>query len=112
MAVTTNHRASAPAPPRRRSAESSARYNRASVLEKAYRDGSSRDLPSGAILGILDCDSHRRKLVADAIRFLEILARTRGGTLRDQSLDPGCINAARAAFAALPLFAAFAQKSN
>src|SRR5581483_258264 len=111
MAVTTNHRASAQAPQRRRAAGSSGRYNRASVSEKAYRDGSSRDLPGGAILGILDCDSHGCEFVADAVRFLEILAHTRGGTLCDQSLDLGHIDAARAAFAALPLFAAFAQES-
>src|SRR5438093_10843017 len=73
---TTCRKASGPALPRRRSAGSSARYNRASVSGKAYRVSSSRDLPGGhglsvGILAVLDGNAHRSEFVADTIGLLE-----------------------------------------
>src|SRR5512144_659521 len=97
---TTYRKASGPALPRRRSAGSSARYNRASVSEKAYRVSSSRDLPCGhglsiGILAVLDGDAHRGEFVADAIGLLEVLSRTRRRTIRNQAVDLLRIDAAR-----------------
>src|SRR6202012_4036369 len=48
---------------------------------------SSRNLPGGAFLGILDHDTHRRQLLSNTIGFLEVLARARGGPIRDQRID-------------------------
>src|SRR5579883_940248 len=53
---------------------------------------SSRDLPGRSFFGILDHDPHRRKLIADTIGFLEVLAGPRGGAVRNQFFDMARIN--------------------
>src|SRR3984893_4385258 len=63
---------------------------------------SSRDLPGGAVLGILDDDAHRGEFVADAIGFLEVFSRTRGGAIGDQAIHPLGVDAARLLLALLP----------
>src|SRR5690242_5062836 len=50
--------------------------------KKRARPGSSRDLPGGAVLGILEHDAHGGEFVADAVGLLEILRLARGGADR------------------------------
>src|SRR5579864_9435112 len=72
---------------------------------------SSRDLPGGAVFGILDHHSHRRKFVADAIGFLEILARARSGARRDQICNLLCIDTPRLLLSASPRVGALGKES-
>src|SRR6516165_649629 len=59
--------------PRRQSPRISARCSTANGAGKAYRAcQSSRNLPRGAVLRILEHDSHTCELVSDAVRLLEI----------------------------------------
>jgi hypothetical protein len=44
---------------------------------------SSRDLPGGAVLGVLEHDAHLGKLVADAIGFFKIFGLPSGSALRN-----------------------------
>src|SRR5581483_2024688 len=72
---------------------------------------SSRDLPGGAVLGVLDGDAHRGELVADAIGLLEVFSRTRGGAIGNQRVDAIGIDAACAALAGFPMRGALGQES-
>src|SRR6185437_6324883 len=68
---------------------SAARYGRSAGCGSACPitkrpAGSSRDLPGGALFGILDHDAHRCELVADAIGLLEVLSRTGSGASLNQ----------------------------
>ena len=48
---------------------------------------SSRDLPGGAVLGILQHDAHGGEFVADAVGFLEVFGLARGIARGDQVRD-------------------------
>src|SRR5207302_10152813 len=48
---------------------------------------SSRDLPGGAVLGVLQHDAHGGKLIADAIGLFEVLFLASGIARCDQSVD-------------------------
>src|SRR6266571_9267401 len=77
----------------------------------ACRAWSSRNLPRRAILGILDDDAHRGEFVADAIGFLEIFSRTRGGAIGDQAIYPLGVDAACLLLSLLPLCGRLRQES-
>src|SRR5262249_45988678 len=57
------------------------------VCRSARSEPSSRDLPRGAVLGVLEHDAHCCKLIADAIGLFEILLLARNIARLDQTLD-------------------------
>src|SRR5690348_2036226 len=44
--------------------------------KKCTQQSSSRDLPGGAVLGVLEHDAHGGELVADAVGFFEVFGST------------------------------------
>src|SRR6267143_6442198 len=48
---------------------------------------SSRDLPAGAVLAVLEHNAHGGKLVTDAVGLGEVLCRAGGGALIDERFD-------------------------
>src|SRR6185503_18269259 len=68
---------SPPPPPPPRRGGGGAKPFRARLLVS-----SSRDLPGGAVLGVLEHDAHGGELVADAVGFFKILCLARCVTFR------------------------------
>src|SRR5581483_6784871 len=64
---------------------------------------SSRDLPGGAILGILQHDPHSGEFVADAIGLLEVLSLARGIARVDQAGHLTFVDRGRSAAPRLPV---------
>src|SRR6266705_2046189 len=88
-----NRRRSIPGPPQRRSQPASAYPPRGTAAARvlAAIGPSSRDLPGGAVLGILDDYAHCRKLIADAVGLLEVLARPGCGARGNQCIDASLV---------------------
>src|SRR5499427_9221301 len=59
---------------------------------KSSPNPSSRDLPGGAVLGVLEHHAHGSEFVADAVGFCEILGLACGGAGSDQRFDLILIN--------------------
>jgi hypothetical protein len=53
----------------------------------ACASSSSRDLPGGAILGVLEHDAHFGQLVADAVGFFKILGPAGSDSLSNPRVD-------------------------
>src|SRR5579859_7196297 len=78
----------------------------------AARAHSSRDLPGGAFLGILDHDAHGSELVANAVGLLEILACASGGAIRNQCTNDAIIDDSRSWIASQVLLFRLSQQPN
>ena len=85
-ALRYNRRRSVPRCCRGRFRATAARRPPASAARRAWDAPwpSSRDLPGGAVLGILEHDAHGGEFVADAVGFFEILCLARGVARFDQ----------------------------
>ena len=82
-----NRRWSVPRLRREKSPPAAAHPSAASAAARvlAERGRSSRDLPGGAVLGVLQHDAHFGEFVADAVGFLEVLCLARRIARFDQT---------------------------